>query len=294
MNRAAQGIVNASAPRLYFLSAALGSVYGLGDGTGMVAGVQARYAYDVYGAREQVGGAGSTKWGFTGRVGDGTGLGYSRERYLAFSIGQWLSADPMGFVDGPGRQNYVRSRPTRFIDPSGMFSLGSIGDLEIVSLKGPNGQLVEFVLESPYSAHYTDPHSGVRLPVLDKVAGAVNLAEMALSNPKCRQVISHIAGCSDRRALDAIDNSTVYFAARPAVLAPAYGAALRDRRIIYLTDRAMSRGKIENAVTVIHEAAHIAGAEGFDNHSRIWNPQIRAACAWPYLAAAALVEEGLL
>jgi len=107
---------------------ALGSVYGLGDTTGTLAGVQARYAYDVYGAREQVVGAGSTKWGFTGRVGDGgTGLGYNRERYLDAVTGGWLQDDPLGNIDGPARYRYVVGQPTVERDPLGTTVWSSTG-----------------------------------------------------------------------------------------------------------------------------------------------------------------------
>ena len=132
---------------------ALGSVYGLGDGTGTLAGVQARYAYDVYGAREQVSGAGSTKWGFTGRVGDGTGLGYYRERFSTPTTGTFLHDDPIGVLMGfaqaddltsnggfAGRQlvarySFLANSPTLFQDPSGLIpGFGFEGAIFILEL----------------------------------------------------------------------------------------------------------------------------------------------------------------
>lgn len=48
-----------------------------------------------------------------------SGLQYHSARYYMPWLGRWLSADPLGIVDGPGLWSYVRGNPVKLSDASG-------------------------------------------------------------------------------------------------------------------------------------------------------------------------------
>lgn len=48
-----------------------------------------------------------------------TGLDYCNARYYASWLGRWMSADPMGTVDGPNLYRYSRNDPIQFSDADG-------------------------------------------------------------------------------------------------------------------------------------------------------------------------------
>jgi RHS repeat-associated protein len=54
-----------------------------------------------------------------------TGLYHVRRRYLHSTLGRWLTRDPIGYVDGMGLYEYVRSTPLRFVDPWGTARLSA-------------------------------------------------------------------------------------------------------------------------------------------------------------------------
>ncbi|MCZ8322888.1 MAG: RHS repeat-associated core domain-containing protein [Novosphingobium sp.] len=54
-----------------------------------------------------------------------TGLAHNWHRTYDATIGRYLQADPLGFVDGPSVYSYVRSSPIALVDPLGQRS-GSI------------------------------------------------------------------------------------------------------------------------------------------------------------------------
>jgi len=49
-----------------------------------------------------------------------TGYYQVRNRVYDPSLGRWVQRDPLGHVDGVNRYQYVRSAPTRLLDPTGM------------------------------------------------------------------------------------------------------------------------------------------------------------------------------
>ena len=53
---------------------------------------------------------------------DTTGLYYYEYRYYAPFIGNWISPDPAGPVDGLNLYRFVRNNPIRFVDPNGLRS----------------------------------------------------------------------------------------------------------------------------------------------------------------------------
>jgi len=63
--------------------------------------------------------------GYKGALGyyanPGTNDIYVRARTYEPFTTQWLSVDPLGFVDGPNRHLYVANDPVNIVDPSGLF-----------------------------------------------------------------------------------------------------------------------------------------------------------------------------
>jgi RHS repeat-associated protein len=132
-----------SAGKGYFVTDALGSVYGVVDSTGMEV---SKYGYDVYGVRTATTEALVTPWGFTGRrVDSGTEM-YYRARYLNPGIGGFLSNDPLKEAEansnGPQASPWLSTlsragngfgvesgpyiyptTPTVLVDPTGLFVL---------------------------------------------------------------------------------------------------------------------------------------------------------------------------
>jgi len=105
-----------SAGKGYFVTDALGSVYGVVNSTGAEV---SKYSCDVYGARTATTEGMPTNWGFTGRRHDGLADLYLRARTYDSSSGRFVSADPLGLRDGPNRYSYARSRPVSLTDPTG-------------------------------------------------------------------------------------------------------------------------------------------------------------------------------
>jgi RHS repeat-associated protein len=49
------------------------------------------------------------------------GLVYNRARYLHPTLGRFMQRDPLGYVDGMSVYEYVRSGPTAYVDPEGLW-----------------------------------------------------------------------------------------------------------------------------------------------------------------------------
>ncbi|MEQ8456202.1 MAG: RHS repeat-associated core domain-containing protein [Sandaracinaceae bacterium] len=58
---------------------------------------------------------------------DATGFYCFQHRYYAPFIGNWVSPDPAGEVDGPNRYAYARNNPVNFVDPDGLQSVLAVG-----------------------------------------------------------------------------------------------------------------------------------------------------------------------
>ncbi|MEX3774928.1 RHS repeat-associated core domain-containing protein [Pseudomonas sp. MYb118] len=56
---------------------------------------------------------------YSGKERDGTGLYYYGHRYYAPWLLRWLSADPLGMVDGPNVYLAFKNNPVKFVDPEG-------------------------------------------------------------------------------------------------------------------------------------------------------------------------------
>jgi len=116
----------------YYHQNALWSPHALTESSGAAA---ERYSYDAYGGVIVMDASYAplalNAWGtphsaaanpflFTGRqLDEETGIFFYRARYYDSIKGRFLQRDPLGYVDGMNLYEYVKSRPTRFTDPSG-------------------------------------------------------------------------------------------------------------------------------------------------------------------------------
>jgi RHS repeat-associated protein len=82
---------------------------------------QKSYTYDVYGEATPSGGL-ANEFDFAGQQTDGTGLQYLRARYYDPETGVFISREPLAV--GPYCTlhpfGYTQSRPTGFVDPTGL------------------------------------------------------------------------------------------------------------------------------------------------------------------------------
>jgi RHS repeat-associated protein len=250
---------------------ALGSVYGLTDATGST---QARYGYDVFGARTTATEVVATPWGYTGRRHDAAGGIYARARYLDPMAGDWTAADPIGVVGGFNRYLYVGSRPVVATDPLGLYGLYQ------VRTTGPNacdsaqasqlaGQLpltysVDLPLLANWSFNYTHTQTSFARPLL----GAVERYQFGERGPTRYQVAIFDCACSDVKGGGGIlfgHSSKDASSGLPLItLYPAYFRA---------------PGRIQ-AGTIVHELGHVAVQGAPDEVSMVqiswlapWGPE---------------------
>lgn len=117
------GVFDSQTELLFYTRDALGSVRELVKKDGSVA---QRYDYTAYGETSvtQPGGGQAipNPYAFTGREYEAeTGLYYYRARYYDPEIGQFLSADPIGFGGGDvNLYRYVWNNPQRYTGPKGL------------------------------------------------------------------------------------------------------------------------------------------------------------------------------
>jgi RHS repeat-associated protein len=106
----------------WFVTDALGSVYGLSDGA---MGLVTVFQYEVWGQREALDQAVLSTWGFTGRrsQADVLGIEYFRARYLASDAGRWIARDALWPDHEPHPYGYVMGNPGRITDPTGLGSV---------------------------------------------------------------------------------------------------------------------------------------------------------------------------
>jgi RHS repeat-associated protein len=114
----------------YYLSDALGSVVGLADSTGALT---RSYKYDPYGIVRSTTGATTNPFQYVGQYHESQGDLYKTgARYYQPGLGRWSQVDPLdqaGDLREGNRYLYAGSDPINRIDPSGMISLGDIGNI---------------------------------------------------------------------------------------------------------------------------------------------------------------------
>jgi RHS repeat-associated protein len=102
----------------FYQADGLGSITGLGDGSGNVA---TTYKYDLFGKLSASTGTLVNPFQYTGRDYDPeTGLRYYRARYYDSVIGRFISEDPIRFRGGIDFYAYTGNGPVTFIDPTGL------------------------------------------------------------------------------------------------------------------------------------------------------------------------------
>jgi RHS repeat-associated protein len=79
-------------------------------------------------------------FGYHGRQHDfETGLIYFRNRYYDPEIGRFISADPLGYVDGPSQYAFAMNDPVNYGDPLGLEVKVNFFGLKITVLAAPGG-----------------------------------------------------------------------------------------------------------------------------------------------------------
>jgi RHS repeat-associated protein len=101
---------------LSFLPDALGSTLNLVSPGGAMTGT---FTYEPYGSSTQSG-VDDTKFRYTGREEDGTGLMYYRNRYYSPRFSRFVSEDPIGLAGGYNLFAYVEGDPITYSDPDGL------------------------------------------------------------------------------------------------------------------------------------------------------------------------------
>ncbi len=106
------------------------NVTALFNATSQPPAVVERYVYDPYGQRtaktptwgpRMVNGIYSFKNGFQGkRYDSNTGLYHFNFRDYSPSLGRFMQVDPIGYLDGMNRQQFVGSNPVNWVDPLGL------------------------------------------------------------------------------------------------------------------------------------------------------------------------------
>ena len=99
----------------YLHQDALGSVTAVTNGA---SGVETTQRFDAWGNLLASTGAAS-RFGYTGREPDETGLVYYRARYYDPAVGRFTQRDPIGLAGGLNPYAYTDNRPTTFTDPTG-------------------------------------------------------------------------------------------------------------------------------------------------------------------------------
>lgn len=83
------------------------------------------YCFSAFGEEEvfRLGGRVLNPWRFSSkRVDCETGFVYFGNRYYDVEVGRWLTADPLGYVDGPNLYAYVGNNPLTNVDPYGLWA----------------------------------------------------------------------------------------------------------------------------------------------------------------------------
>jgi RHS repeat-associated protein len=221
----------------YFVTDALGSVYGVVDSTGAEV---SKYGYDVYGARAAATERMLTSWGFTGRRHDSGSEVYYRERYLIRDGVTWMSPDPSGSADGPHVYLYVLANPVLGMDPLGLKTLVLVGAprRDILRDKGvrmPSQDEWENLLaRSLHPAKGVDPKDSFRVEAITSSAAlGVLIADLAAGNPHAfdRVVfVGHMVMCYSNTGAEScgglMAGSDIINPARMAYIADLVGATI--------------------------------------------------------------------
>jgi RHS repeat-associated protein len=131
-------VMISGANKYYYHSNNLYSVAALTDAAGAVI---ERYKYDPYGKATILASDGTTTRTASivnnpflcdGYYHDTeTGLEFVNARYYSSDLGRFIARDPIGYKGGINLYEYVKSKPTKFLDPHGTRTLGVGGSVRI-------------------------------------------------------------------------------------------------------------------------------------------------------------------
>ena len=149
--------------------------------------VAAYYRYSAFGEVQSFGGPTGNPWLFSSKRFDSeTGLTYFGRRYYDPLTGRFISADPLGFIDGANRYLYGRANPILFVDPSGLLAKDIYQDGFYSPLRGWAARLDEIGMKSysPALAFYLGLQSELLQLVADVGTPAVyvNQYQTAVNN----------------------------------------------------------------------------------------------------------------
>lgn len=95
--------------------------------TNNLGGTDATQRFDAWG--NQIASTGTqSRYGYTGREPDETGLVFYRARYYDPSIGRFTQRDPIGLNGGINQYAYVNGNPVNFTDPDGLLAKVLLAD----------------------------------------------------------------------------------------------------------------------------------------------------------------------
>jgi len=90
----------------------------------MEGNIASSYRYDAFG-QFHFEGTVASPWLFSsGRYDEAIKTYRFLNRDYDFNLGRWLTADPLGFADGPNLYAYVHNNPLMYVDPYGLFEEG--------------------------------------------------------------------------------------------------------------------------------------------------------------------------
>lgn len=108
---------------------------------------------------------------YAGQERDATGLYYYGQRYYAFWLMCWISADPAGVVDGLNLYAMVRGNPVRFVDLQGLAGLDTVAAVGATAARDFPSALIAAAVQYAV-AGFLSPMS-VAVTAVGATAGAI-------------------------------------------------------------------------------------------------------------------------
>jgi len=144
----------------------------LGSVAGLTGTTTSDYNYDAFGNLLTAQASGDTnRYLFSTKEFDArAGLYYFSARYYDPTVGRFLTADPMGFVDGPNQYVFVHNNPVNFIDLMGLQTITEELVTTTVIVAGATAILSHL--------NRNGLNAGAGYPPLREVAGAPSLESL--------------------------------------------------------------------------------------------------------------------